>query len=374
MNLDDIFPAPNSKKLADMVNKVFGYTVDLNNLNKSKANRLRESFSAKLANLEKKLGAKTANNRVYLENKLFLETIDRYISEQGNEDHVRELVIYAQNNPDLYRQHIVPVQRNLTKKYDKGVYDHNKAVKLWKYVADDAAMRYAKEYGSPDIKWSNMFSVADRIEAAKHMADNWQSELDAGNKMEAAKNPYAIGMAAAMKSTGDEPPLAKSTIKKAHKIAKQIEKNEGVTESILREEGEMQAAEITMAAKSMVDKIQGMLEDLGEMINEELPPLTDAVRDQLGSDVSANFSSAMSSAVTSALESMRSAREGADSATRILTGEQPAPSMGAEAPAEEPAMEPTTGMDTEAEAGTEDFGAADAAQAGQEPLGRAKRV
>lgn len=45
---------------------------------------------------------------------------------------------------------------------------------------------------------------------------------------EKATNPYAIGMAAAMKSTGDEPPLKKSTIMKAHKIAKSIEKNEEV--------------------------------------------------------------------------------------------------------------------------------------------------
>ena len=34
---------------------------------------------------------------------------------------------------------------------------------------------------------------------------------------EKVTNPYAIGMAAAMKSTGDEPPLKKSTIMKAHK-------------------------------------------------------------------------------------------------------------------------------------------------------------
>jgi len=45
---------------------------------------------------------------------------------------------------------------------------------------------------------------------------------------EAAKNPYAIGMAQAMKSTGDEPPLKKSTIKKAHKIADAIKANESL--------------------------------------------------------------------------------------------------------------------------------------------------
>jgi restriction endonuclease Mrr len=46
---------------------------------------------------------------------------------------------------------------------------------------------------------------------------------------EKAKNPYAIGMAQAMKSTGDQPPLKKSTITKAHDIAKSVEKNESET-------------------------------------------------------------------------------------------------------------------------------------------------
>ena len=45
-------------------------------------------------------------------------------------------------------------------------------------------------------------------------------------KNEAVKEPYAVGMAAAMKQTGDKPPLKKSTITKAHDIAKSIEKDQ----------------------------------------------------------------------------------------------------------------------------------------------------
>ena len=45
-------------------------------------------------------------------------------------------------------------------------------------------------------------------------------------KNEKVDNPYAVGMAAAMKKTGDKPPLKKSTITKAHDIAKSIEKDE----------------------------------------------------------------------------------------------------------------------------------------------------
>ena len=45
-------------------------------------------------------------------------------------------------------------------------------------------------------------------------------------KNEQAKNPYAIGMAAAMKAKDDQPPLKKSTITKAHDIAKSIKKED----------------------------------------------------------------------------------------------------------------------------------------------------
>lgn len=53
----------------------------------------------------------------------------------------------------------------------------------------------------PDGKWTSVTPVS---EAKKKV------------------NPYAVGMAQAMKSTGDKPPLKKSTIVKGHKIAKKI--------------------------------------------------------------------------------------------------------------------------------------------------------
>jgi hypothetical protein len=50
-------------------------------------------------------------------------------------------------------------------------------------------------------------------------------EISEEDVEEAVKNPYAVGMAAAMKSTGDKPPLDKSTITKAHDIAKKIKED-----------------------------------------------------------------------------------------------------------------------------------------------------
>ena len=45
-----------------------------------------------------------------------------------------------------------------------------------------------------------------------------------GNSVDEVRNAYAVGMARAQEITGDTPPLKKSTIKKAHKIAKAINK------------------------------------------------------------------------------------------------------------------------------------------------------
>ena len=66
---------------------------------------------------------------------------------------------------------------------------------------------------------------------------------DVFNKVmnEKVDNPYAVGMAQAMKATGDKPPLKKSTITKAHDIAKSIKKEETISEAEYKvEENEYQ--------------------------------------------------------------------------------------------------------------------------------------
>ena len=49
-----------------------------------------------------------------------------------------------------------------------------------------------------------------------------KTSLPPGTMKEAKVNPYAVGMAAVKKSTGDEPPMEKKNITKAHEIAKKI--------------------------------------------------------------------------------------------------------------------------------------------------------
>lgn len=78
-------------------------------------------------------------------------------------------------------------------------------------------------------------------------------------------NPYAIGMAQAMKSTGDKPPLKKSTITKAHDIAKAIQKDESV-ESF---------------AKSLEEQLANFKED---KISKDKKTLSDYIGDKMSAE------------------------------------------------------------------------------------------
>jgi hypothetical protein len=63
----------------------------------------------------------------------------------------------------------------------------------------------------------------------KSSLKDWIESSEAAINEAKAKNKYAIGMAVAKKAADDEPPLKKSTIVKAHKIAKKIdEQDEGM--------------------------------------------------------------------------------------------------------------------------------------------------
>ena len=82
------------------------------------------------------------------------------------------------------------------------------------YKAADHLQIEAKKMKGEDPCWKGYQMVGTKKKGGKEVPNCVPEE---------AKNPYAIGMAAAMKSTGDKPPLEKSTITKAHKIAKKVD-------------------------------------------------------------------------------------------------------------------------------------------------------
>ena len=142
-----------------------------------------------------------------------------------------------------------------------------------------------------------------------------------------------------------------------------------VSEATPKMEDEVGEAEALMAAQDMVDRIQGMLEDVGEMLNEELPPLTDSLRRSAGADAAGSFNSSASETLNSLLEACRSSREAMANSVAGLSGGEPTP-MG-DIETVEPDAEPNLDVDDEVD--LDDFEASDAAIGGDKPLGRAKR-
>ena len=100
-----------------------------------------------------------------------------FVSENWK-DEASELKLFIDNDAQLYKQRLIPIVKNIQKKMKSGKYDHKKAPKLWKYLVDDGAKKYAKEF--PGVKFDR--KVKDHV--AQEFADEYRVEIEAqGGKM-----------------------------------------------------------------------------------------------------------------------------------------------------------------------------------------------
>ena len=132
-------------------------------------------------------------------------------------------------------------------------------------------------------------------------------------------------------------------------------------------EQDLDQAELVLAAKDMVDRLQKMAEDLAAMQVEDLMPLVDAMRESFGTEQANAFSASADATLAAALETIKATREQMDQSVMVLTGEG-APMndmMGGEMP-------PAGDMGAEMAVPAEDEFAGEEAAAGieGEPLGR----
>jgi hypothetical protein len=132
-------------------------------------------------------------------------------------------------------------------------------------------------------------------------------------------------------------------------------------------EQDLDQAELVLAAKDMVDRIQKMAENLAEMQVEELMPLVDAMKEHFGPDQANMFNSSVEATLQQALDTIKATREGVDNAVLALTGEAPVQSDMGSMPGPGMGIDAESEMDVPSE---EDFGG-DEAMAGDAPaIGR----
>ena len=145
-------------------------------------------------------------------------------------------------------------------------------------------------------------------------------------------------------------------------------------ESIIRE-GAEDHAELVMAAKDMVDRLTGWMEDTAEMQTESMLELADAIRDEMGAEQSQTFTDTVKPALESLYAAMETTRVSLTQGVGQITGEaEPMDTMGADddMPMDdaEADMEMPMG-DDDVDLG--DFEADAAAAGGDEEAGREKR-
>ena len=142
-------------------------------------------------------------------------------------------------------------------------------------------------------------------------------------------------------------------------------------------ESEVQQAQVVLAAQDMVDKMQGMLEDVTELQFKELPALVDSIKNQVGIDQATQFNTDATAALAGLVQNLQGAKAALDQALGVVTGQAPAPDAGmASAPAPG-AVDPAAGMAMPApDMGGEmppEMPAEPEAAAGGAGLGRARR-
>jgi hypothetical protein len=106
-------------------------------------------------------------------------------------------------------------------------------------------------------------------------------------------------------------------------------------------ESEVQQAQVVLAAQDMVDKMQGMIEDVTSMQFKDLPALVDQIKNEVGQDQSTQFNADATAALGGLVQNLQASKTQLESAVGVVTGQPPAvAAMAGDAAAGIPGTEP----------------------------------
>ena len=356
MNIREISKPMTAKSLNESLAARFGKKINLEAFTIEQLEDARNKLRTKLSQFETNESFDTLHsNETYQKNKLFLDVLNAAVSEadwtKGWKD--QNLVTKKKKGPDGYYE-------------PDGYYDGaDKAIdkKMNKDVPIKTAVNYAEKKKKAAAAKNEDKMPDKNKDGIPDYAQDGKGKNDLG------------------KDAKPKEKKAKDLSKVPPQLRKHMKKDEG--KEIINNyfqtlvEGEEDKAEIVMAAKDMVDRITGWMEDTAEMQSESMLELGDAIRDEMGEAQSQSFIQTVKPALESLYTALESTRGSLTGGVGQLTGEaEPAQDMGAEEPegmatddaAPEAEMEPT--VDAE---GGDDFGASEPAAGGEDEAGRDKR-
>jgi hypothetical protein len=330
MELNDLNKITRSNKLNNLLNTRFGFDFDLSKMNETIAKQMLNTANREMSEIAESSGDYQVNKK-YLMSKLVKETIEAWQVE--NNLNVSEAP--KDDNTEFAKGELEPGDGKIEPQQNSPQAQSRRANALRLLVGPQNYMKakraldmYKKGQTVPPTLMTGLMPIIDMID-----------EIMSSNL---------------------------ANVRFLQMVDKRARKQLGIKESVLKE-GEMESAELVLASKDMVDRIQSMLEDVSEMQAEDLLPLTDQIRDEMGNEKAEAFMNAAKGSLESLLDAITTARSDMDNASRILTGtaEESGTDLTAEEPeAEEPTAEPE---DTSTEEPTDDVSVdLDAGPEGQE--------
>jgi len=170
----------------------------------------QQKFKKELEKAGKGIGAMTP-----AEKKAFFSKIDK--QHKAKDEEIKESVNEKKNYK--YDSNFFVNDKTDTLKKMTGRQGYNKST-LTDYLAQKSNKK------EDDVYFDDTDLVYKDKTVLKNAETKTVDQMLKALQKEAVDNPYAVGMAQAMKSTGDKPPLKKATITKAHDIAKSIKKED----------------------------------------------------------------------------------------------------------------------------------------------------
>lgn len=340
MNISEFAKPVTAKTLNESLAKRFGKRIALETFSLQQLHDARNKLRTRLSQIEVSESFNTVvESDEYQKSKLFLDVLNAEISERGDiEGDMLEAAKPDYIDIDGDGDTEEPMKKAAKDKKSKGI-------KAMVDAGNKKADAEAKE--------------SEDREARKQRARDSRVGATVDQKMDADARATHKGMQKKKKAQND--------------LLKMVGLS---TESIVRE-GAEDMAEIVMAAKDMVDRVTGWMEDTAEMKTESMLDLADAIRDEMGVEQSNQFVETIKASLDELYTSMEATRAALSSGVTMLTGEgeMQAPMGGDDmAPDMDAGMEPTVDM----EAGVvppadDDFAAAAPAAGGEAPAGRETR-
>ena len=254
--------------------------------------------------------------------------------------------------------------------------DGNKKEPMKKAIADKKKNKVEEAAERPYVcvhvkKGKHSCTAGSSYEAAKKAAAHWKLKSTSGIDAHLADVKHTATESVALKVDTN-----KKNYENSYKAPKEYKmKKTKLEEGLLAQlnallEGDAAEAEITMAARGIVDELQDIIEKLGKIQNDQLGPLADEMGYTHGPEQADAFKASTDAAISNLLDTARSTKDEVNNAVLVLNGDAPASDMSVG----KPELGGDMGDDFESDIEADVIGGDEAASGPvDEPLGRAKR-